>query len=140
MVNMVQYHKIELGSRMPPVIKIYPLLIALLFILYSGSSNARLVMFSRANCFIPYLNIGNESISWDPVGNHHWLWTVSLHFLENRYQHLLNTGWDYTNRSAATHKDYESQNMWLVVGYHFKWTPIGGLRWVKLTSASDCNF
>lgn len=119
--------------------KLLPLFILLMFFSYAKDSEARLAMFSRANCFIPGLNLGNESISWDPTGARHWLWTFSFHFKGGVLKHSLSTGWENTFRSAATHKDTIDENPWFTVGFHYRWTQTGGLRWEKITSATDCN-
>lgn len=72
----------------------------------------KFTMHSRANC------VNNESISWQRDYSF-TLKTVSEHYFNNELQHMLDTGWEYTWRSAAVHWG-EGRGGWTVVGYHLQ--------------------
>jgi hypothetical protein len=117
-------------------------LITISLMFYSSISEARLRMFSRANCFPPGgANIGNESISWDPTRTHHHLSVVSAHILRGTIRHRASSGWIYTwwNNSASD-RDPVGQALWFVVGGHFRWTPTEGAFVDAATQARSCNF
>jgi hypothetical protein len=130
-------------------LKIRPLsiVISLIFITmasYTDRSEARLRMFSRANCFLPEFidaDIGNESITWDPAGTMYWLWVNSSHHQRGELKHSLNGGMQYTwwyNTSA--HRDPVGQSVWFVRGYHYRFDYRYGTFLDRVTQASGCNF
>jgi hypothetical protein len=75
---------------------------------------------SRANC------MNNESITWNSKQSYKWK-TISIHQHVNKkkdkyWNHIVDTGWDYTWRSAAVHWGESpdvGQYKWDVFGYHF---------------------
>lgn len=96
-------------------------------------------MHSRANC------AGfNESISWE-FNKYRYLQTFSQHNDTAGKAHWscnLNTGWQYTWRSAAYHyKEGYSSNgdRWHVEGQHWGLNAYNEPVRYDLTSADDCN-
>lgn len=69
---------------------------------------------SRANC------VNNESISWH-YGKNYLLATTSHHYTNwSTLQHIVDTGWQYTWRSAAVHwGEGVPPTVWRVIGTHF---------------------
>jgi hypothetical protein len=75
---------------------------------------------SRANC------MNNESITWNSAKSFNWK-TISIHQHVNGnkdpyWNHLVDTGWEVTWRSAAVHWGESpdvGQYKWNVNGYHF---------------------
>ncbi len=109
----------------------------------SGASHAKVYSVSRANCFPPGgLDYGNESISWDPYFNKHWLRVRSDHYLRGRLRHSKQTGWEYTwNNNYTAHKDTVSQTLWTVQGLHEGWNSKKRESFVLAnTSTNNCNF
>ncbi len=105
----------------------------------SSLSHAGLVAttaHSRANC------VNNESITW--WLGHSFNWRVaSTHYASNGgYQHVVDTGFEYTWRSAAVHwgEAYPGNSYrWQVTGYHFIDTYGNGRVPFDITYATDCS-
>lgn len=119
--------------------KALPLALILMSIAYSSMSEAALLMFSRANCYVvPYANIGSESISWDPALTQRRLRTYSTHYVRGVFRHQLNTGWQTTSWSHANHREIPSQALWYVVGHHYQfWN--NRIYLLRQTQATNCN-
>ena len=116
---------------------------AISLLAFSGVSNADVHIVSRANCFPPgEVDIGNESISWDPYLNSHWLRVQSKHSMGGRERHTRTTGWEYTwNNNYTAHRDTVSQRLWRVDGKHEGWNSEKRKSFmIGETTASSCNF
>jgi hypothetical protein len=87
---------------------------------------------SRANC------VNNESISWE-WNVYRELGTVSHHLKGGQLIHVVNTGWQYTWRSAAVHwGESPMGGNWYVVGYH--WQRQNGQEvMIDYTQTGDCS-
>ena len=117
--------------------------IGVLLIVFSGASSAKVFTFSRANCFPPgEVDIGNESISWDPTFTPHWFRVQSKHSMGGRERHTRTTGWEYTwNNNYTAHRDTISQRLWRVDGKHEGWNSKKRESFmIAETSANSCNF
>ena len=97
---------------------------------------------SRANCY------NNESIIWWKGHSFNWR-TVSIHQHVNGnkdpyWNHLVDTGWNYTWRSAAVHWGEGGvdplQYKWNVYGYFFEDSYANGKWPFKEDWAIDCKF
>lgn len=104
-------------------------------LLVAAPSSATLLALSRANC------INNESISWDWPGNNHWLWTNSFHFnfKNGAWEPVIQTGWEYTWRSAAIHVGEGFQGGYYVLGRHYKILYGYGEHYFAQTQTNNCN-
>lgn len=90
-----------------------------------------LSIHSRANC------VNNESISWD--WTHYWILnTQTSHYYHGKLQHVFNTGWQNTWRSAAVHWG-EGRGGWTVKGEHYIAYRPGDLIPLGTTHVSDCS-
>jgi hypothetical protein len=112
--------------------KIFLPLLLVSIISVSSTANAGLVWFSRANC------INNESITWDWPSNNYWLYTQSLHFINGAWEPTINTGWQYTYRSAAVHWGEGVKGGAYVVGKHYQFIN-GRVQLIAQTNAQGCN-
>jgi hypothetical protein len=113
----------------------YVALAIFLFNLAFNSANAgfnNLTTHSRANC------INNESITWDWT-TYRMSGTVSQHYRNGVWIHGINTGWEYTWRSAAVHwGEAKPGSGWTVIGYH--WLRENNKeRMIDITEVSDCS-
>lgn len=102
-------------------------------IAHTAPSQAGLVWFSRANC------ANNESISWDWPGNNYWLWTNSHHYKNGKWEPVVQTGWEFTYRSAAVHWGEGFSGGYFVVGNHYRWMPGYGEHRFGHTETNNCN-
>lgn len=93
---------------------------------------------SRANC-----GGFNESVTWH-LGHSYWWRVESHHYLslgDDKPDHILNTGKNFTWRAAAYHaaEGYSSRgDHWYVLGYHFYY-PNGLEVLDAVTLAIDCG-
>lgn len=106
-----------------------------LSIILCESANAGLkdlTIHSRANC------INNETISWQ-AGVSHKLFTRSSHYYNGTLQHVIETGWQVTWRSAAVHWG-EGTGGWVVLGEHYAWHPLNSTySFLGYTHVNNCS-
>lgn len=111
-------------------------ILATLLLFFTGLTNAGVVAFtmhSRANC------VGfNESISWH-LGYSYWLRTKSQHIYDSQIQHTVDTGKEYTWRSAAYHVGDSFMSGWSVRGLHYGYGEKGQIQLYEITYARDCS-
>jgi hypothetical protein len=102
-------------------------------LLHAIPAQAGITFFSRANC------INNESISWDWPSNSYWLWTNSFHQRNGVSEPVIQTGWEYTYRSAAVHWGEGFYGGAYVVGDHYMWISGYGTLFMGRTQTNNCN-
>lgn len=110
------------------------ILLILFFPVIANAGFKELTWHSRANC------VNNESITWHAGHSYHLRTVGEHHNLSRSWPCNMDTGEEYTWRSAAVHwGEGVAGSGWLVIGHHSMKDRKG--KWVKLgvTRVKDCS-